>query len=308
MPVVIRALWKRRPGGARGPFRAAGPDSLEERILLRALQDLAGAARGVVYDAPRGERPLRLPLTPIFLEGSRSWSRFLRARRALDDGNLTLLLSLRPLPEDERRLVVDWGATHANCFLLVEPRRPDCDLTDARSPLTQEVFDLCRRAAADEPSASAAALERWTAPTALGERLRELYGRWVWWEAPPPHGRSREESLILAGPSDTLSIQLLPLLYDRFPQQSFDVAVAELQASERELFGGAVARAHSVFRTRLGLPILHDPHAVDRAVRQLVNLGRMSVTSGGSEAVLYGPGRPVPEDMPDEEFARLEML
>ena len=308
MPVAIRGLWKRRRRAAPRPFRAAAPDSLEERILLRALRDLAGAARGVVYDAPRAERPRRLPFTPVFLEGSRAWSRFLRARRALDDGALTLLLSLRPLPEEERRLVVDWGTAHANCFLLVEPRERGCDLTDARSPLAREVFDLCRQAASSEPPAAEAALDRWTAPTALGARLRELYGRWIWWDDPLPAGRAREEILTLAGPSDTLSIQLLPLLYDRFPQQRFDVAVAELQASERELFGGAVASARSVFRTRLGLPVLHDPRAVDHAIRRLVNLGRMSVTSGGPGAVVYGPGRPVPDALSEEAFERLHIL
>ncbi len=276
--------------------------------MLRGLEDLAGAARGVVYDVPRAERPLRLPLSPVYLDGSNSWRRFLQVRRSLDDGQLTLLLSLRQLPEDERRLVVDWGTAHPNTFLLVEPRDPACDLSDPRSPLAREVHDLCRSAAASEPTVAEAALERWTARTPLGERLRELYGRWVWWEAPLPWGRSHQEALSLSRPTDTLSMHLLPLLYERFPQQSFDVAFAELQATERELFGGTVASARSVFETRLGLPVLHDPRAVDRAVRRLVNLGRMSVATGGRAGVVFGPGHPVPEAMPDEEFERLFMI
>ncbi len=276
-------------------------------MLLKALQDLAGTARGVVYDTPRTERPLKIPFSPVYLEGSASWRRFLQARRAVDDGNLTLLLSLRQLPEEERCLVVDWGTAHANTFLLVEPRDPACDLSDPDSPITREVFALCQQAARREPSAEARG-ERWTAHTALGERLRELYGQWVWWEAPLPQGRSREAALLLANASDTLSMRLLPLLYEHFPQQSFDVALAELQQTERELFGGVVASARSVFRTRLGLPVLHDPWAVDRAVRQLVNLGRMSVSGTGANSAIFGPGHPVPESMGDEEFERLQIV
>ncbi len=305
--MAIRGLWKRRHWGFGSGAEARDPSAEEERILLRALQDLAGAARGVIYDVSRADRPLRLPLSPVYLEGSSSWRRFLRTRRALDDGHLTLLLSLRQLPEDERRLVVDWGTAHANSFLLVEPGEPGCDLTDLRTPLAHEVRDLCRQAATVEPP-DGGLHEPWTSRTPLGERLRELYGRWVWWDEPLPAGWSREEPLRLAGPSDTLSVHLLPLLYERFPQESFDVALAELQSTERELFGGEVATARSVFRTRLGLPVLHDARAADRAVRQLVNLGRMSVTTGGAEAIVFGPGSPVPEDMPDEEFERLLMV
>ncbi len=275
---------------------------------MRALQDLAGAARGVVYDVPLADRPLRLPLSPVYLEGSRSWRRFLDTRRALDDGHLTLLLSLRQLPDDERRLVLDWGTAHANTFLLVEPSERGCDLSDRRSPIAREVLELCRRAAPSEPSAAEAARERWTSRTPLGARLRELYGRWVWWDAPLPEGRPCEEPLTLGGSADTLSMYLLPRLYERFPQPSFDVALAELQVAERELFGGTVAAARSVFRTRLGLPVLHDARAVDRAVRHLVNLGRMSVTSGGRDALVFGLGNPVPDDMPDEDFERLFIL
>ena len=54
--------------------------------------------------------------------------------------------------------------------------------------------------------------------------------------------------------------------------------------------------------------VLHDDRAVDRAVRHLVNLGRMSVTSGGRDALVFGPDHPVPDDLPDEEFERLFIL
>ncbi|MBH76886.1 MAG: hypothetical protein CL897_01445 [Dehalococcoidia bacterium] len=306
--MAIRGLWKRKQRGSLDLVGHPQSDFPEERIFLRALQDLAGAARGVIYDVSRTDRPFKLSNSPVYLEGSKAWRRFLRARRALDDGQLTPILSLRQLPEDERRLVVNWGTAHANTFLLLEPYEVDCDLSDSRSPIRSEVLELCRRAAEVEPSSAQAALERWTSSTALGELLRKLYGRWVWWDSPPPEGCSSSEVIRLGGASDTLSMHLLPLLYDRFPQQGFDVALAELQVSERELFGGTVADARSVFRTRLGLPVLHDPRAADRAVRQLVNLGRMSVTSGGGDATVFGPGQPVPADMPDEDFEQLLII
>ena len=309
--MAIRELWKRRwRASRRGGVDPPGEPSPEQRILLRALQDLAGTARGVVYDVPRTQRPRLQPLSPIYVEGSAAWYRYLRARRSLDDGQLTLLLSLRQLPEDERRLAVDWGAAYANSFLLVEPRVAACDLSDPRSPVAREVLALCRQAAVSEPhkaDAGAGARERWTAHTPLGERLREMYGRWVCWDAPLPEGRTEETPLRLSGPADTLSVQLLPLLYERFPQQSFDAALAELRQRERELFGGTVANARSAFRTRLGLPVLHDPRAPDRAVRRLVNLGHMSVVSGLPGGRVFGPGRRVPDDMPDDEFERLQM-
>ncbi len=309
MRVAIRELWKRRRRASRrGGADPRGEPPPEQRILLRALQDLAGTARGVVYDVPRAQRPWPQPLSPIYVEGSSAWRRYLRARRSLDDGQLTLLLSLRQLPEEECRLAVDWGAAYANSFLLVEPRVAACDLSDPGSSVAREVLALCRQAAASESRAPGVeANERWTAHTPLGERLRELYGRWVCWDAPLPEGRTEVTPLRLTGPADTLSIQLLPLLYERFPQQSFDVALAELQQRERELFGGTVANARSAFRTRLGLPILHDPHAPDRAVRRLVNLGRMSVASGLPGGRIFGPGRRVPDDMPEDEFERLQM-
>lgn len=276
-------------------------------VLLRALRDLAGTGRGVVYDAPRAERPHMRPGSPVYADGGTAWARYLRARRALDDGQLTLLLSLRPLPEDERRLAVGWGAAHANSFLLVEPLDAACDLSDPRSSVAREVAALCEEAAASAPDAAAGARERWTARTPLGERLRGLYGRWVSWDEPLPYGRTREAALPLAGPEDTLWARLAPLLHERFPQPAFDAALAELRRHERELFGGTVASARSAFRTRLGLPVLHDRRAPDRAVRRLVNRGEMTVASGLPRRLVFGPGRRVPDDMPDDEFERLLM-
>ena len=306
--MVIRGLWKRRHRGSQGVIERQGPSPEEERILLRALQDLAGAARGVIYDVSRADRPLRLPLSPVYLEGSASWRRFLRTRRALDDGHLTLLLSLRQLPEDERRLVVDWGTAHANTFLLVEPSEPGCDLTDARSPTALELRDLSRQAARVEPD-EGGQHEPWTARTPLGERLRELYGRWIWWDEPLPHGRSQEELLRLTGPSDTLSVHLLPLLYERFPQQSFDVALAELQA----------IRARAVRRRGRDCPLRlpHPPRAARPPRRPRSRSRRPPAREPGQDVrhdrwrrrpSSSAPATPSPDDMPDEAFERLQMV
>jgi hypothetical protein len=146
----------------------------------------------------------------------------------------------------------------------------------------------------------------WTRHTPLGELLRAVFGTWVFWSAPLPYGRARRLPLTLSTPDDTLAGRLLPELRAAFPQERFDAAVALLAERERELFRGSVAQARMPFRTRLGLPMLHDPRCVDRAIRRLVNEGRLSVTDRRAGGVIYrGPERPVPNDMAEEQFERL---
>ena len=94
----------------------------------------------------------------------------------------------------------------------------------------------------------------------------------------------------------------------RYPQPSFDAAIETLFERERELFGGTVARVRTPFLTRLGLPILFDPHMIDRAVRRLVNEGCASAFDDGPDPSFYrGPQRPLPEQMTDAEIERLVM-
>ena len=104
-------------------------------------------------------------------------------------------------------------------------------------------------------------------------------------ERAKPQGQI-EVPLLLQGPEETIRGELLAEVERRFPQHMFDRALAYVNDWERELLGGPVPRARSVFRT-LGMPIVSDPRCVDRALRRLVNEGRISVVG----ATL--PGRPV---------------
>src|SRR5947209_6790679 len=111
------------------------------------------------------------PLRPgsIYVHGSPTWHRYLAARRQLDTGENTFVLALRPLDEAERLLVVDWGASYANAFLLVEPRQDGCDLTlkenAPRRALEQAARALLRQGACDPATPGA------TRATPLGELL-----------------------------------------------------------------------------------------------------------------------------------------
>jgi hypothetical protein len=275
------------------------------RLVLRALAELSGFERGLFYDVPRAEAPRPLPGTRVFLRGSPAWRRFLAVREQLDDGGLTLLLSLRTLDDRERRLAVDWGNSHANALLLVEPLESACDLTDPagdhrRSLAAAAEALLRRRAPEDEPAVP------WTRETDLGATVRGLFGAWVAWPPPDSGGPPERLPLPLRGPTDTLRDALLPELAMRYTQQEFDAALADLYERERELFGGPVARVRIPFLTRLGLPVPFNPYRVDHALRRLVNEGRAWVFEDGPDPTFYhGPARPVPERMTDAEFERL---
>lgn len=275
------------------------------RLVLRALWEMAGFERGVLYDVPAGAAPRPLPGTRIFLRGSTAWRRFLDAREQVDDGALTLLLSLRPLPPAEARLVVDWGNSYANAFLLVEPHQPAADLTDpenaTRRALAAVAVSLLRdRPPDDDPHTP------WTRATALGALARETFGVWSVWTAPGQSGAVERVPLTLTGQGETLHDRLLAEIAARFPQEAFDDALAGLYEQERELFGGPVARARIPFLTRLGLPVPYDPRRVDYALRRLVNEGRAWLFEPGPDPPFYhGPTHPVPERMTDAEFERL---
>lgn len=288
---------------------AASPPAVSPacRLVLRALRELSGFARGVLYDVSRAAAPARLPGTPVFLRGSPAWSAYLRARAQLDTGELALLLALRPLEEEERLLVVDWGTTYANTFLLVEPRDPACDLSDPANHVRRAVESvaraLLRRRDPDEDPATP-----WTRATPLGAALRAAFGAWVLWPEPPAaRARSERVELVLSRPEETLADALLPRLRARFPQHAFEDALARLLEAEAELFAGRpVGRVRVPFLTRLGLPVLHDPRCANRALRRLVNEGRAWVFEHGPDGVFYhGPARPVPAGMTDAAFERL---
>src|SRR6185437_14322 len=97
--------------------------------LHRGLVAVAGQSRMLVYDLAPEDAPSRLPRSAIALHGSERWQEYLARRRELDDGYLTLVLTLRRLGLTERLLAVDWGTAHANTFLLIEPLDPSVDLS-----------------------------------------------------------------------------------------------------------------------------------------------------------------------------------
>jgi hypothetical protein len=276
-------------------------------LVLRCLMEIGGFERGLFYDVPREEMPRSLSRTRVFVHGSPGWRRFLASRTHLDDGALTLLLSLRSLGDDERRLAVDWGCRFANTFLLVEPNDLSCDLTDPDNDFWRSLVALAQPLV-DEDYRGSDADWTWLQQAPLAAELRRLYGVWIAWPEPFSDANVEAVPLRLAGPADTLKRQLLDAAAERYPQARFDATLEHLYEREQELFGGTVARIRIPFLTRLGMPVLYDPNLVDRAVRRLVNEGRASVFEDGPDPAFYrGPQRPLPERMTDVEIAQLVM-
>jgi hypothetical protein len=237
----------------------------------------------------------------VFVEGSTEWRRFLTARRACDDGRLTPVLSLRALEPEERLLVVDWGSAFANALLLIEPRDARLDLTAGGSSERRRLVEMAGHAPARSTHES-----RDGAPD-LGELVCGLLGRWTSWTWSPLGLRWASVDLATTG-NDGLAGAVLDELRSRYTQEAFDATVFDLYLREPELFGGSVLRCRMPFRTRLGLPVLHDERFADRALRRLVNEGGARVYRYSAEHVVrFGPGRPVPDAMSDEEFASLRM-
>lgn len=285
-----------------------GTKNPEWRLILRALREMSGFERGLFYDVPRGEAPRPVAGSRVFLHTTPAWTHYLTARARLDDGQLTPILTLRGLNDGERRLAVDWGASYGNTFLAIGPRDPALDLLDRCDPLRQRI-EKAARALLHRRSPEHRPAEPWTRNTDLGDLVRSAYGVWTYWSWPPPVGSPRHVTLAPSGPDETLAGLLRRELPRRFPQTRFDAALAHLMETEGELFHDSVARARIPFQTRLGLPVLHNPYLVDRALRRLVNEGRARVFDDrGAVRILYhGPRRPLPDDMPEEEFARLSL-
>lgn len=271
-------------------------------MVTRAFRNLAGTANGVVYDVPLASRPAPIPGS-IFVRGSREWRNYLAAREQADVGQPAVLFALRPLDREERSLAVDWGATYPNTFFLIEPVDRRCDLSDPSNEFTLRLHDAVG-SMLRSPSGEQRLLNHGSGTNPLDSLLRTVFGTWVYWNGPQPYGKVHEVELDLSAPGTTVWTRLVDELNERFPQPSFDRALAYVNDWERELLGGPVQRARSVFRTRLGMPILRDPCCVDRALRKLVNEGRISVVAPSLPGrPIFGRDRPVPEDVSDEEFA-----
>jgi hypothetical protein len=284
------------------PFRRTTQslqDGRAQNLVTHAFRELAGTAYGAVYDVPLAAKPTPIPGS-IFVRGSKAWRSYLDARTLADIGQPAVLFALRKLDNEERSLAVDWGATYPNTFFLIEPKDDDCDLSQPSNRFTR----LLNEAVAVTLRAGGEPGEGSSRTTPAGQLLRELFGTWVYWSGPRPYVRVHEVKLDLSSPQETVWTRLLSELDARFPQPTFDRALAYVSDWERELLGGPVPRARSVFRTRLGMPILRDPSCVDRALRKLVNEGRMSVVAPALPGrPVFGRDRPVPDEISDEEFA-----
>lgn len=281
-------------------------DGHRRYLVLLAFEEIAGTSNGVIYDIPKAQRPERIPGS-IYVRGSSGWRDYLDAREQVDTGDPAILFSLRVLDNEERQLAVDWGTTYANAFFLVEPHDPTCDLSDPANAWARRMNEAIAATLAIMPLQETMP-EGWTRNAPIGAFLREVFGTWLYWSAPPPAGAILPVSLNLRDPDDTLWGRILSELNERFPQPTFDRAMARLYAREDELFGGPVPRARSVFRTRLGMPILRDPRCSDHALRRLTNQGEMSIIATSLPGIpVFGLGRPVPEEITDEEFSQFLM-
>jgi hypothetical protein len=295
--------WVGKPDGVPNP-----EESPLWRLLVRTLQETSGFERGVVYQVRREDAPRPVRGSAVYLHGSAAWHRYIRTRARFDDGTLTPVLSLRSMGRDERRLVAGWGAAFANTFLLIEPRDPVIDLLDPSDALRRRIDSaaraVLRRCSPDDDPGRA-----WTRETELGGLLRSAYGVWLCWSGPATAGSPRRIKLSPSAPDDTLAGLLDRALLGQYPQSRFDAAVADLLETQPELFHGPVATIRIPFKTRFGLPVLHDPYFADRALRRLVNEGRVRVFNrrAGYLVAYRGPDNPVPDDLRDEDFARLSL-
>jgi hypothetical protein len=284
-----------RTGTVRAQIAGISAGAPAWAVARKAIESVAGTPRVLLYDLSRGDAPDRLTRTGITLRGSPRWRVYLDRRRQIDDGYLSLVLSLRRLDREERLLAVNWGAAHANTLLLVEPLESTVDLSDGDNETARELRRLAEAAAASGDASGVEAL------------LRSIYGYWVYWPAAPAteDGWQRLE-LTPREPPETLSQQLDRALQQVFPPQSFDEQLIRLFRFESELFvGRSVERARSPFLTRLGLPAVYSPSVVTRAVRRLVNQGRLSAYMAGGRGAFQGPLDPVPDEVPDELFERM---
>jgi len=259
---------------------------MNPRHLSEALQRLAGTSRLLVYDVPEEDAPARSSPYSPFVRGGPTWQSFIQRRRALDDGqDLNLLVSLRGLRADERLMMVGWGSSFSNSFLVIEPFDPWLDLT------TSAAIDAYGT--------------RGGHGTAL-DLVRAAYAEWVYW-VHDENGEleSRTASLNVSDPEATLWSSLWERLSSTFTEADYLSTLTLLNLREQELFTGGreVIRAIVPFLTRLGLPILYDWRYITAAMRQLINAGLASAQDPKDHRVYRGPYYPLPADFPDERLA-----
>jgi hypothetical protein len=263
---------------------------VQKSEITAALKQLAGTDRVLVYEVLETDAPERANNASPFIRGSAAWWEFVRQRRALDDGqNLSLLVSLRGLRAQERMLIVNWGTAYANTLLLIEPSDPWLDLTTAEG---------IRQLTKEHPEAK----------TPL-DLVRAAYADWVYWFITPEGElESHAATLDFSKPGSTLWDTIWEKLPQTFSPAAYLSSLTLLSLRESELFTGGreVGRAIMPFLTRLGLPIVYDPHHVIRGVRELVNAGLAWVQDPQDNWRVYrGPSEPLPAELTDEQVANM---
>jgi len=255
-----------------------------------AIKRMAGTDRVLLYEVRESEAPERSNTASPFVRGSAAWWDFIRLRRALDDGqNLSLLVSLRGLRSHERMMLVNWGTAYANTFLLIEPSDPWLDLTT------------------DEGLAEL--LESHPEATTADALVRAAYADWIYWYiSADGELESHAATIDFTNSQSTLWQSIWERLPQTFSPSAYLSSLTLLSLRESELFigGREVRRAIMPFLTRLGLPIVYDPHHVIRGVRELVNAGLAWVQDPQDNWRVYrGPSEPLPADLDDERVASM---
>ena len=260
--------------------------TIRREDFVSALTKLAGTPRLLIYDVAEADAPERSSPSTPFVRGPQSWWRFIERRRALDNAQgLNLLVSLRGLSYDERLLVINWGTSFANSFLMIEPSDPWLDLT---TPEGIQEF-------ADKTGAKDAT-----------ELVRAAYAEWIYWVHDDDGRLERRDAELDLKENSTLWDAVWERLPSTFPASAFLSSLTMLTLRESELFTGGrqVGRAVIPFLTRLGLPVVYDGRIVVQGVRELVNAGLTRVFDPQDRGRVYkGPIDPIPAHYSDERVA-----
>ncbi len=256
--------------------------------IYASLKHLAGTSRVLIYDVSEDDAPTRSSPSTPFVHGGKAWWQFIERRRTLDDGNaLNILVSMRGLRLDERLLMVGWGTAFANSFLVIEPADPWLDLTTPEG-----VADIVKRTGARNSDTL----------------VRAAYAEWIYWIRDERGDLESRAATLSLDNNDTLWQNIMQRLPQTFPASAFLSSLTLLTLREAELFTGGreVARAIIPFLTRLGLPVLYDPHHVIDGVRQLVNAGLAWVQDPRDGLRIYrGPNDPIPAEISNERLAMM---
>ncbi len=257
--------------------------------LVKALGELVGTPRALLYGVTEADAPQRSSPSTPFVHGSEAWWKFVEQRRTLDDAEgLNLIVSLRGLRSDERLIAVNWGTKFANSFLIIEPADPWLDLST-----DEGIAEYAMQTGAKNAT----------------DLVRAAYADWNYWVRDEKGELDSRSATLSLDPQATLWQVMEQRLPETFPEATFLSSLTLLTLKESELFTGGkpVGRALAPFLTRLGLPVPYDPRHVIQGVRQLVNAGLAWVQDPEDDWRRYrGPAEPIPAEISDERLARMQ--